>query len=76
MVSEDAYCSMSAERTYCVPQEIIPAASRSMFIADQTRGDLKRIKCSGDCPSFKLADYANAYKVEGDTTTVYESWYY
>ena len=59
--------------------KLLPPSAFSTFIKDQERGDLKRIK-SYDAdgkshPLFYLTSYANAYKCEGDTIKVYESWY-
>ena len=55
--------------------KMLPAASSSVFIKDQERGDIKRIQMWGDTPSFRLASFANAYLCKGDTDTAYDSWY-
>lgn len=79
MVEEDAIGPMSADRTYEVTNEIQPPASYSSFIKDQEKGDLKRLKSYAadgvSRPQFKLDSFADAWKVEADEITVYESWY-
>ena len=55
--------------------KMLPAATSSVFINDQERGDIKRIQMWGDTPSFRLSSFANAYLCKGDTDTAYDSWY-
>lgn len=55
--------------------KLLPATGYSVFVKDQEKGDLKRLTRNGDCVQFKLSGYANAYKCNGDTIKVYESWY-
>ena len=58
---------------------LLPASSHSVFIEDQEKGDLKRLKSyrqDGTEPQFNLTSYANAYLVTGDEMKAYESWYY
>jgi hypothetical protein len=83
MIEENPTCSMASDRTYKLTNELLPAASCSVFIKDQENGDLKRIK-PGYCKDpeeakkhcgFYLDSFANAYKCNGETATVYESWY-
>lgn len=83
MTNESPTCSMAADRTYAITNEILPAASSSVFIRDQEKGDLKRIKpgynsdpaeANKNC-FFYLDSFANAYKCTGDSMTTYESWY-
>jgi hypothetical protein len=83
MIEERPTCSMAADRTYAITNEILPAASSSVFIRDQEKGDLKRIKpgynsdpaeANKNC-FFYLDSFANAYKCTGDSMTTYESWY-
>lgn len=83
MIDEKPTCSMAADRTYKLTNEILPAASRSVFIKDQENGDLKRIKpgyhkdpeqANKYC-YFTLDTFATAHKCNGDTVTEYESWY-
>lgn len=83
MIAEDCVSPMSSDRTYKISREILPPASRSVFIKDQERGDLKRIKpgyykdpekAKENC-FFTLSSFASAYKCSGATEKVYESWY-
>lgn len=83
MIEENPTCSMAADRTYKLTNELLPPASCSVFIKDQENGDLKRIK-PGFCNDpeeankhcyFYLDSFANAHKCNGESTTVYESWY-
>lgn len=83
MIDEKPTCSMAADRTYELTTELLPPASASVFIKDQEKGDLKRIK-PGYCKDpdeanancyFNLSSFANAHKCNGSTVTEYESWY-
>ena len=83
MIDESPTCSMAADRTYKLTNELLPPASSSVFIKDQEKGDLKRIK-PGYCQDpeeakkhcyFYLDSFANAHKCNGESKTVYESWY-
>jgi hypothetical protein len=69
----------SEDRKLQVVREILPAAESSVFIKDQERGDVKRLKSFASDgvsnPQFKLSSFCNAYHVSGDTIEVYESWY-
>ena len=50
-----------------------------VFIKDQERGDLKRLKSyqkDGSHPQFFLASFTDAHYCVGDTQKMYESWYY
>lgn len=77
--SEDATGPMAADRSYKIPDKLLPPARSSVFIADQERGDLRRIKTSysGE-PCFNVGlpgHYQDtAYPYNGGK--VYESWYY
>lgn len=78
MIGEDAVSPMSADRTYKITRDILPPAPHSVFIEDQERGDVKRLKSydkDGKHPQFKLSSFANAYLCEGNTKRTYESWY-
>lgn len=70
---------MSEDRTHSVVRELLPAANYSVFIKDQERGDLKRLKSYAadgvSYPQFAIASFANAHLCTGDTIDVYESWY-
>lgn len=83
MIDEQDISGMSANRTYKLTNEILPPVSRSVFIKDQEKGDLKRIKpgyyqdpdqAKENC-YFNLSDFASAYKCNGESVTLYESWY-
>lgn len=83
MISEEATCSMAADRTYKLTNELLPPARSSVFIKDQENGDLKRIK-PGYCKDpeeakencyFYLDSFANAHKCHGESVKCYESWY-
>lgn len=83
MIEENPTCGMAADRTYKLTNELLPAASHSVFIKDQENGDLKRIK-PGYCKDpedaikncyFYLDSFANAHKCNDETVTLYESWY-
>ena len=84
LIKEDAICGMSADRTYKLTNELLPPSRSSIFIEDQENGDLKRLKPGYDKDPeianknchFKLRDFASAYKCNGETVKVYESWYY
>lgn len=84
LVKEDGVSPMSCDRTYKMTNELLPPAPNSIFIEDQENGDLKRLKpgyykdpeeANKNC-HFKLRDFASAYKCNGETVKVYESWYY
>lgn len=83
MIEENPTCSMAADRTYKLTNELLPAASYSVFIKDQEKGDLKRIKPGHNSDPeeakkhcyFYLDSFANAHKCNGESATVYESWY-
>jgi len=74
-----AVSSMSEDRVLEVSREILPAAPSSVFIKDQEKGDVKRLKSYASDgksnPQFKLSSFCDAYYVGGDKITVYESWY-
>ena len=81
IVSAKVVSSMSEDRTVKVSREMLPAALRSVFIKDQERGDLKRLKSYAadgvSNPQFNLSSFADAYYcTPGTDLTVYESWYY
>lgn len=83
MIDESPTCGMAADRTYKLTNELLPPARSSVFIKDQENGDLKRIR-PGYCNNpeeankhciFRLSSFANAHKCNGETATMYESWY-
>ena len=81
IVSTKAVSSMSEDRTVKITREMLPAAPSSVFIKDQERGDLKRLKSYAadgvSNPQFNLSSFADAYYcTPGTDLTIYESWYY
>ena len=80
MTSSRAVSPMSEDRTFKLTRELLPHADRSIFIKDQEKGDIKRLKSYAadgvSDPQFYLTSYANAYYCKGDSVEVYESWYY
>ena len=81
IVSTKAVSSMSEDRTVKITREMLPAAPHSVFIKDQERGDLKRLKSYAadgvSNPQFNLSSFADAYYCTPETDlTIYESWYY
>ena len=84
IISRDPVSGMAEDRIYKLTNEILPHAEYSVFIKDQENGDLKRIKpgyykdpeeAKKHC-YFDLSSYASAYKCNGETKKVYDSWYY
>lgn len=77
MIDEKAISGMSADRTYKITNEILPAID-SIFIKDKEKGDLKRLKDYNDTiPYFTVGASKELAKLcTGDTLTTYESWYY
>ena len=78
-ISDDPVSGMSSSRVYRITRELRPPLPSSVFIKDQARGDLKRLK-SYDAdgvshPQFNLASFASARLCEGETIRAYESWY-
>jgi hypothetical protein len=83
IIDERATGPMAADRTYKLTTDLLPAVSSSIFIKDQEKGDLKRIKpgynsdpeeAKKNC-YFYLDSFANAHKCNGESKTTYESWY-
>ena len=80
MIEEDAVGPMAADRTYKTSGiGILPAKSYSVFIKDQEKGDIKRLKSYAadgkSNPQFKISSYADA-RYCGEQVKTYESWYY
>ena len=83
MLEEVPTCAMAANRVYKLTGAMFPAVTRSSFIKDQEKGDLKRIQPGSDADPekakencyFKVSSYASAHKCSGDTVKTYESWY-
>lgn len=80
LVKTEAVSGMSEDRTFKIDGELLPPVSHSVFIKDQERGDLKRLKSySADGvsnPQFYLDSFADAHYCKSGEVTVYESWYY
>jgi len=79
MIDSQAIGPMSEDRVFQVSRELLPASNYSVFIKDQEKGDIKRLKSFAadgvSNPQFYLTSYADAYYVGSDTIKVYESWY-
>ena len=79
MIESEATGPMSENRVFQITRELLPPVERSVFIKDQERGDIKRLKSYAadgkSNPQFNLTSYANAYFCGGETVKVYESWY-
>lgn len=78
MVNQEAVSGMSADRTYQVTNEILPPIS-SIFIKDDEKGDLKRVKSYAtdgkSNPFFEIGKGGYlCHKYNGEA--LYESWYY
>ena len=81
IIEDKATGPMACDRVYDIRNtgELLPPSSSSVFIKDQERGDLKRLKsyqADGSRPQFFLASFTDAHYCEGDTQKMYESWYY
>lgn len=77
----EAVSGMSEDRHYKIDSSVmLPPISHSIFIQDQEKGDLKRLKSySADGksnPQFYLRSYADARYCPDGTHIAYESWYY
>lgn len=84
LINSDPVSGMSEDRVYKITREILPPAPHTVFIKDQEKGDLKRIKpgyfqdpeeANKNC-YFDISSFASAHKCNGETKEVYESWYY
>lgn len=79
-LKSEAVSSMSEDRVFCTNTngELLPPCS-SIFIKDQEKGDLKRLKSFAkdgvSNPQFYVTSYADAHYCGSDTIKVYESWY-
>lgn len=80
MVDEHGVSPMSSDRFYKISREILTPHPRSVFIKDQERGDVKRLKSYAadgvSDPQFRLDTFASAYYCQpGTIEKTYESWY-
>ena len=74
VMEENILGALSRDMSYRNSKELLPAKERSVFIKDQERGDIKRLKSyrvDGTEPQFSISDYANAYLYHGEK--LYES---
>ena len=80
IIGSEAVSGMSEDRFYKISRDILPPSPTSIFIKDQEKGDLKRLKSYAadkvSNPQFYLTSYADAYYCEPGTMKAYESWYY
>jgi len=78
-VKQDAVSGMAEDITYRNTGDPHPRLARSLWISDQMKGDLKRLKSYAadkvSNPLFKMSDYANAYLESREQFTLYRSWY-
>ena len=79
VIEDNAEGPMSTTRTYQTSGLPILPAVRSVFIHDDEKGDIKRLKSYAadgvSEPQFNLSSYASAYHCSGETTKLYSSWY-
>lgn len=79
VISREAVSGMSEDITIKNTSKLLQPVNSSIFIKDQEKGDLKRLKSYAadgvSNPQFNLTSFADAWKVEADEITVYESWY-
>lgn len=80
LLQATAVSGMSEDRVFENTKELLPPARCSVFIKDQEKGDLKRLKSYAadgkSNPQFSLSSFCNAHYCSGETIEVYESWYY
>lgn len=80
MIEDKAVGPMASDRTYRTNTngKLLPKAVSSVFIKDQDKGDIKRLRSSDkdgiSNPFFKLDSFAWA-RLCGETAKGYESWY-
>lgn len=84
IISNNPVSSMAEDRVYKITNKILPPAEYSVFIKDQEKGDLKRLKpghyqdeeeAKKHC-YFAISSFADAHKCNEETEKIYESWYY
>ncbi len=77
----EAVCWAAEDRVFSTNTsgKLLPPSRSSVFIKDQEKGDLKRLKSYAadgkSNPQFSISSFANAYLCSGETIKVYESWY-
>ena len=78
IISRSACSGMSEDRVYKLDTSEILPPTRSIFIDDQEKGDLKRLKsyaADGISNPRINVGHQTAYYCETDTLEAYESWY-
>ena len=78
LIEENPVGWLSSDRTYRKPDNLLPPRKHSIFIDNQEKGDLKRLKSykqDNSDPLFVLTSYCDAHLVTTDTIKTYESWY-
>lgn len=65
--------SMARDVKFENTNKLLEPVKHSVFIKDQEKGDLKKIKDYGSSLFFSISSYANAHKYNGEK--LYESWY-
>ena len=76
IIRTEPTCSMAEDRTYKITNKLLPACSRSVFIKDCAKGDVKRVSDYGDgIPYIRVGDHLATKVAPGEFTT-YVSWYY
>jgi hypothetical protein len=74
IVETKEYGAMSRTAKYKNTNELLEPVKCSVFIKDQEKGDLKKIKVWGSETYFGVSSFTDAYKYKGEN--LYESWYY
>jgi hypothetical protein len=81
VITSNAMGPDAADRVYQTNTngKLLPPAPRSVFIKDQEKGDLKRLKSYANDgisnPQFYLSSYTDAHYCGSGTIKLYESWY-
>lgn len=80
IISLEPTCSMAEDRVYNLDRSrLLPPCPSSVFINDQEKGDLKRLKSYAadgvSNPQFNLSSFASAYYCANETEKQYVSWY-
>ena len=80
IIKTEASGGLSENRYYDISREILPPKEYSIFINDQNKGDLKRLKSYAadkvSSPQFYLSSYCDAHYCNQGELKVYESWTY
>ena len=68
---------MSSNKTCRIVNDILPPLAFSVFIKDNEKGAVKRLKnyrAGEPLPQFKLSSFADAWLVRGETVGAFDSW--